>query len=123
MALCQEREKGGSLTGAVDNDRETPPVPKHLSDLFQRRSHLLNPDERSQLATDFADVFAVSSDDLGHTSLVTHHIHQAPDTPTTGSSQPIRQLARRLLLHKRAKAETLFKVMLQKGVIEPPSTT
>ena len=59
---------------------------------------------------DFADVFVVSSDDLGHTSLVTHQID-------TGSSHPIRQPARRLPLHKRAEADTLLKDMLKKGVI------
>ena len=118
VAHYQEREKDGSLTDVVDNDRETPSVPEHLSDLFQRSSHLLNPDERSQLAQlliNFADVFAVSSDDLGHTSLVTHQID-------TGSSHPIRQPARRLPLHKRAEADTLLKDMLKKGVIEPSSS-
>ena len=95
MACYQEYGKDGSLTDAVDNG-ETPSVPEHLSDLFQRSSHLLNPDERShptQLLVDFGDVFAVSSDDLGHTSLVTHQID-------TGSSHPIRQPARRLPPHK-----------------------
>ena len=106
------------LTDAVDNDGETLSVPKHLADLFQRSSHLLNPDERSQLArvlTDFAGVFATSSDDLGRTSLVTHQIN-------TDSSQPIRQPTRRLPLHKRAEADTLLKDMLKKGVIEPSSS-
>ena len=118
LALCQEHEKGDSVTVAVDNDGETLSVPEHLADLFQRSLHLLNPDERSQLArllTDFADVFAVSSDDLGHTSLVTHQIN-------TGSSQPIRQPARRLPLHKRVETDTLLKDMLKKGVIEPSSS-
>ena len=75
VALCQKHNKRDSLTDAVDNDGETLSVPKHLADLFQRILHLLNPDELSQLArllTDFAGVFAASSDDLGHTSLVTH---------------------------------------------------
>ncbi|XP_015760600.1 PREDICTED: uncharacterized protein LOC107339801 [Acropora digitifera] len=118
VALCQKHEKGDSLTDAVDNDGETLSVPKHLADLFQRSSHLLNPDERSQLArvlTGFAGVFAASSDDLGHTSLVTYQIN-------TGSSQPIRQPTRRLPLHKRADADTLLKDMLKKGVIEPSSS-
>ena len=118
VALCQEREKGDSLTDAVDNDGETLSVPEHLADLFQRSSQLLNPHECSQLArllTDFADVFAASSDDLGDTSLVTHQIN-------TVSSQPIRQPARRLPPHKRAEADTLLKDMLKKGVIEPSSS-
>ena len=118
VAFFQERDKGSSLTNALDDDGETPSVPEHLSDLFQRSSHLLALDERSQLAqllTDFADVFAVSSDDLGHTSLVTHQI-------STGSSLPIRQPARRLPLHKRAEADILLKNMLKKGVIEPSSS-
>ena len=118
VALCQKHEKGDSVTDAVDNDGETLSVPKHLADLFQRSSHLLNPDERSQLArvlTDFAGVFAASSDDFGHISLVTHQIN-------TGSSQPIRQPTRRLALHKRAEADTLLKNMLKKAVIEPSSS-
>ena len=118
VACYQERAKDGSLTDAVDNDGETPSVPEHLSDLFQRSSHLLNPDERSRLAQlliDFADVFAVSSDDLGHTSLVTHQ-------SDTGSSHPIRQPARRLPLHRRAEADTLLKDMFNKGVIEHSSS-
>ena len=113
VACCQEREKDGSLT-----DGEMPSIPKHLSDLFQRSSHLLNPDERSQLAQlliDFADVFAVSSDDLGHTSLITHQID-------TGSSHPIRQPARCLPLHKLAEADTLLKDILKEGVSEPSSS-
>ena len=64
---------------------------------------------------EFADVFAVSSDDPGHTSLVTHQID-------SGSSHPIRQLVRRLPLHKQAEAHTLLKDMLKKGVIEPSSS-
>ena len=67
VACYQGRGKDGSLTDAVDNDGETPSVPEHLSDLFQRSSHLLNLAKRSQLAQlliDFADVFAVSSGDL-----------------------------------------------------------
>ena len=118
VALCQEHEKGDSLTDAVDNDGETLSVPEHLADLFQRSSHLLNPHECSQLArllTDFADVFAASSDDLGDTSLVTHQIN-------TVSSHPIRQPARCLPPHKRAEADTLLKDMLTKGVIEPSSS-
>lgn len=110
VALCQVREEGGSMTAAVQPDSGRPSVPEHLLDLFELSSNLLNPDERSHLAemlTEFADVFAVSSDELSHTSLVTHTIN-------TGSSHPIRQPARRLPLHKRAEADTLIKEMLQK---------
>ena len=112
VALCQKHEKGDSLTDAVDNNGEMLSVPEHLADLFQRSSHLPNPDERSQLAqllTEFAGAFAASSDDFGRTSLVTHQIN-------TGSSQPIRQPTWHLPLYKRAEANTLLKDMLKKGV-------
>ena len=98
----------------MDNDRDTASVAEHLSDLFQCTLLLLNPDEHLQLAqlmTVFADVFAVSSDDLGHTSLVPHQIN-------TGSSQPICQPARCLPLHKQAEADTLLKDMVKREVIE-----
>ena len=61
VACYQGRGKDNTLTDAVDNDGETPSIPEHLSDLFQRSLHLLNLDERSnltQLLIDFADVFA-----------------------------------------------------------------
>jgi len=90
VALCQKHKKGDGQIDAVDNDGETLSVPEHLADLFQCSSHLLNPDECSQLArllTNFAGVFAASCDDLGRTSLVTYQIN-------TGSSQPIRQPTR-----------------------------
>ena len=118
VAVCQVSEEGGTMTAAIKPDSGKTSVPGHLSDLFERSSNQLDPDERSQLAqlfTEYADVFAVSSDDLSHTSLVTHTIN-------TGSSQPIRQPARRLPLHKRAEADTLIKEMLQKGVMEPSSS-
>ena len=114
VALCQVKEEGGEVTSEMEPDS----VPEHLLDLFERSSHQLDSEERSQIAqllTEFADVFAVSSDDLGHTSLVSHKIN-------TGPSQPIRQPARRLPLHKRAEADLLNQEMLQKGVIEPSSS-
>ena len=114
VALCQVKEEGGEVTSAMEPDS----VPEHLLDLFERSSHQLDSEECSQIAqllTEFADVFAVSSDDLGHTSLVSHKIN-------TGPSQPIRQPARRLPLHKRAEADLLIQEMLQKRVIEPSSS-
>ena len=118
VVVFQKGEKGDSLTDAVDNDGKRLSVPKHRTDLFQRSLQLLNPAERSQLAqllTDFAGVFAASSDDVGHTSLVTHQIH-------TGSSQPICHPTRRLPLQKQAEADKLLKDMLKKAVIVPFSS-
>ena len=59
VALCQKHEKGDSLTDTVDNDWETLSVPKHLADVFQRSSHLLNSDERSQLARLLIDCWCI----------------------------------------------------------------
>ena len=78
VALCQVSEEGGAMTAAVKPDSGSPSVPGHLLDLFERSSHQLDPDEGSQLVqllTEFADTIKVSSDDLGHTSLVTHNQH------------------------------------------------
>ena len=88
-------KKGGSMTAAVEPDSGRPSVPEHLLDLFERSSNLLNPYECSHLAEmliKFPDVFAVSSDELGHASLVTHtiftaHLSASETSPPTQKSR------------------------------------
>ncbi|KRY44716.1 Transposon Ty3-G Gag-Pol polyprotein [Trichinella britovi] len=55
-----------------------------------------------------------NDDDLGRTSLVTHHIE-------TGEARPIKQPPRRLPVAQRSVMERLVGQMLESGVIEPAS--
>ena len=64
------------------------------------------------LISHYADVLAISSDDLGRTNVLKHQID-------TGGAQPICQQARRVPLPHREKVQELLKDMLQKGVISP----
>ena len=64
------------------------------------------------LISHYADVLAISSDDLGRTNVLKHQID-------TGRAQPICQQARRVPLPHREKVQELLKDMLQKGVISP----
>ena len=86
----------------------------HLDDLYERTIPCLDQLQRNEVAvllTEFSDVFASSTDDLGRTSLVKHTIN-------TGDSKPIRQNPRRLPLSQRTVAEVEVEKMLKRGVIE-----
>ena len=69
-------------------------------------------DAAASLLQEFKDVIAVGENNLGHNSLVYHSID-------TGSSQPVRQQARRLPVHQKQEVRELLDDMLSRGVIEP----
>ena len=68
-----------------------------------------------QLLLAYADIFATSTTDYGHTRELQHTIH-------TGDHPPIRQRVRRLPPHKREEVRELLKQMQQRGVIRPSSS-
>ena len=93
-------------------------LPDHLLDLFQRSSKYLNDEQKEkmfELLLFHKDVFSVSSDDLGCTSLIKHKIE-------TGNEKPVRQPLRRQPIAKRAVEREEVQKMLQKGVIEPSTS-
>ena len=63
----------------------------------------------------YADVFASSDSDLGHTSRLQHEIY-------TGDSSPIRQAFRRISPQRRSEVQELLATMLQNEVIQPSSS-
>ena len=72
-------------------------LPEHLQDMFSRSSVHLDTQQKGTLAKlllDYHQVFAKSSEDLGLTSLVEHHIN-------VGCSIPVRQPMRRQPQGKR----------------------
>jgi len=90
-------------------------LPEHLRSLFEASLTDLEDEMQAAQLAEFLvqnqDVFARSSEDLGHTNLVQHKID-------TGSSPPIRQNPRRIPLHKREIVDREVKRMLDAGVIE-----
>ena len=68
-----------------------------------------------ELLLEYADVFAVSDEDLGHTEQLQHSIH-------TGDSAPIRQSTRRVPLHRKQEIHDLLQDMLKRKVIQPSAS-
>lgn len=90
-------------------------LPEYLSDLFQRSSVHLNESEQNQLKSlliKYQSVFAKSSQDLGFSDRVEHHID-------TMGAEPIKEPMRRLPLAKQETEREEVRKMLQAGVIEP----
>ena len=63
----------------------------------------------------YADVFAVSTTDLGRTDKLQHSIH-------TGNAPPTRQSVRHISPHRRDEVRTLLNEMLEKEVVEPSTS-
>ena len=100
---------------AVLEQPSTAKLPEYLSDLFHRSSINLNENEQNQLKAlliKYQSVFAQSSDDLGFTDRVEHHIN-------TMDAEPIKEPMRRLPMVKQDIEREEVRKMLQKGVIEP----
>ena len=100
---------GGKGVGGLEEEKE-----KMLWALVEQLDPELGCGERERffnLLLSYADIFAVSSSDLGRTSKLQHGIN-------TGNAVPIRQPARRLPPHRQDKVRRLLNEMLEKGVIE-----
>ena len=67
------------------------------------------------LMTEYADIFAVNSAEIGRTDLVHHQIN-------TGDSAPVKQQARRIPFVLRPKVEEMISEILEQGVIEESSS-
>ena len=81
-------------------------------------SPALSTDENTQLKAlleEYSDIFASSSLDLGHTSIVRHEID-------TGTAAPIKQAAYRVSQSQKADIEEHIKNMLDQGIIEVSSS-
>ena len=93
-------------------------IPEHLSGLIEESSKNLSDEQRSMLQdllSKHKNVFSRSSDDIGNTKLVEHHID-------TGDAKPIKLRPYRIPLSKRLEAENEIKKMSAAGIIEPSSS-
>ena len=68
-----------------------------------------------ELLTSYVDVLALTTDDLGRTNKLRHHID-------TGDAPPIRQSVRRIPPYRREEVRDLLNKMLDRVVIEPSSS-
>ena len=74
-----------------------------------------NQEQLFYLLGEYADIFAISKEDLGRTAKVQHRIN-------TGNSHPIRQPLRRIPPAKREEVRQLLKEMLDQDVIKPTNS-
>ena len=82
---------------AATSDNETTPKQQLIEDMVKQiGDHVssVQRDQLLQLILEFSDIFAASSNDLGHTNLMKHHID-------TGNAHPIRQQIRHVPLSKQ----------------------
>lgn len=115
--VCCAEASAALSTQNVDRSRQDSNVslPSHLSELFERSSGHLTPEQAaalSQQLSEFRTVFAKDDDDLGRTNLIKHSVK-------TGNAAPIRVPPRRLPFHLRQEIDMQVDDMLKKGVIEP----
>ena len=104
------------VDGRVDeDDRERK---RKLLDALHIEGTALPEDHRQllmELVFEFANLFALDSSELGHTSTVTHRID-------TGEHPPVKQAPRRVPFALREKVCQLVREMLEQGVIKPSSS-
>ncbi|MES9904881.1 MAG: pol polyprotein, partial [Sedimenticola sp.] len=90
-------------------------IPEHMTELYEKSCTYLDSDQKLKLRdflVDNQDIFSKSSDDLGTTHLVKHHID-------TGNNKPVKTYPYRIPLAKRQIAEQEIQKMEAAGVIEP----
>ena len=93
-------------------------LPDHLKTLHERSSTYLTEEQKETFAAllfKYQNVFAKSSDDLGHTNRVQHHIH-------IGTATPIRQPPRRQPIGKQQIERDEVIKMFERGIVEPSSS-
>ena len=89
-----------------------------LSRLVEENGGDISADEKEQLLIllrQYADVFAASESDLGHTGNLKHKIH-------TGDAAPVRQAVCRMPPQRRQEVQELLSRMLKDDVIQPSSS-
>ena len=102
--VCQASETGRALTK----------LPEHLVSLFDRSSENLDRSEKTKLEqflVKHQDIFSKSSSDIGHITLIQHHID-------VQNAKPMKKIPYRIPLPKRNVAEQEIQKMSADGIIE-----
>ena len=93
-------------------------VSDHLEDLYKQSTIGFAPaqyGEVAKLLNKHQSTFSETDEDQGRTRIIRHRI-------PTGNATPIKQPVRRLPVHMNMEAEKQINDMLQKDVIQPPSS-
>ena len=104
-AICSKLEENEDILTMKKPDKELPLyLPEDISET-QKNQFLA-------ILSQYSEIISSTLEDLGHTTIMQHHID-------TGNSPPIRQQPRRILLPRRETVRKLLDEMLKKGIISP----
>ena len=104
-AICSTLEENGDILTMERPDKELSlSLPEDISE-SQKNQFLA-------LLSQYSEIISSTSEDLGHTTVMQHHID-------IGNSPPIRQQPRRIPLPRRETVRKLLDEMLKKGIISP----
>ena len=107
-----------TVASTVADDTKDEEKQETLWGIVRECSTELSPEEREifyNLLLKNADVMASSTEDLGRTNKLCHHID-------TGQAAPIRKAVRRISPHRQEEVKRLLDQMLKQGVVQPSSS-
>ena len=102
----------------VNHLKFSKPIPDHMQSCFENSIEDLQPSNIEtvrQLLFNNSDVFSKSPEDLGHTSIIRHHID-------TGDARPVKQRARRQPSHWVDVEEKEIKKMCDLEICKPSTS-
>ena len=103
-----------NVSQIIENDQTSDKLPEHLKSLFERSSENLDESQQvrlKQFLIKHQDIFSKSSSDIGHTTLIQHHID-------VQDAKPVKKAPYRIPLAKRRVAEQEIQQMAKDGIIE-----
>ena len=103
-AMCSTLEENEVLTTEQLDKGLTISLPEDISEA-QKKQFLA-------LLSQYSEIISSTSEDLGHTTVMEHHIE-------TDNAPPMRQQPRRIPLPQRETVRKLLDEMLKKGIISP----
>ena len=119
LELVEDSEAKTHITSVTQGDTVQQQAPKEKRDLIwttiNDTCQNLSCQEREELCSllvEYHDVISSTSNEMGRTSTIQHHIN-------TGDHPPIRQQLRRLAPHRREQVRELLQDMLGRDVIQP----
>ena len=103
-----------NATQTVEGSQDDAGLPEHLQSLFERSSKNLDDSQKDRLEQfliKHQDIFSKSSSDIGHTTLIRHHID-------VQNAKPVKKIPYRIPLAKRQVAEREIEQMAKDGILE-----
>ena len=99
----------------LEGNEELPTTEESIKELTLSLPEDISETQKKQflaLLSQYSEIISGTSEDLGHTTVMQHHID-------TGNALPIRQQPRRIPLPRRETVCKLLDEMLKKGIISP----